>query len=57
MKDSRVALTAIAAITVIEIFALHKGIDGVMLSLSIGAISGIAGFKVKNILNGKNGNT
>lgn len=37
---------AIICLTVIELMALYQGIDGVYLSLIVGAISGIAGYTI-----------
>lgn len=45
-----VALASILAITIIEIVALAQRIDGVMMTLGIGALAGIAGFSVRDIL-------
>lgn len=40
---------AIIVIGIIEIIALLNGINGVAISLSIGAIAGIGGFEIGNI--------
>ncbi len=45
-----VSICAIIAIVVMEWGALQAGIDGVILTLSIAAVAGIAGFNVKKIL-------
>lgn len=44
-----VPIVAIAVIGGLEWYALSKGINGVALTASIAAISGIAGYKVKDI--------
>jgi len=50
MRDWRTCITAIIGIVIIEVCALLHGMDGVLLSLSIAAISGIAGFSLSGIL-------
>lgn len=45
--QTRVA--AIVAIAVIEVAALQAGMNGVMMSLSIGAIAGIAGYSLGRV--------
>jgi len=45
--DWRIAVAAICVIGALEAFALSKGIDGIILSLSLASITGIAGFKLK----------
>jgi len=47
MREKSVKLAAIVAITVLEVIALWKGIDGALLSLAFAAIGGIAGAKIK----------
>ena len=44
-----VLCTAVVCITIIECFALSKGIDGKVLTLAIALIAGIAGYKFGNI--------
>lgn len=39
-----VATTGLVCLTAIELLALWKGFDGAMLSMIVGAISGIVGF-------------
>lgn len=43
-KVSIETVCAMACITILEIVALLKGIDGMMLSTSIGVIAGLGGF-------------
>jgi len=43
-------LAAILAITIIECVALLKGVDGLLFSLAVAAISGLGGFQVKSVL-------
>jgi hypothetical protein len=45
-----VSICAIIAIALMEWQALVHGIDGTILTLSIAAIAGIAGFNVQKIL-------
>ena len=40
---------AIVCITVIELMAMYKGLNGTMLSISIAAIAGIGGYQIHNI--------
>ena len=48
MKDSTtITLTAIVAITVIEICAMvYLGIDGVLLGATVGVLAGLAGYRL-----------
>lgn len=48
--DWRVACIAIGCITVLECLAILKGIDGVMFSVALMSIAGIAGFELKKFL-------
>jgi len=41
-------IIAIICITAIELVALFKGIDGKLLALAIAAISGLAGYKIRD---------
>ena len=41
--------SAIIVIGIIEIVALLNGINGIAMSLSIGAIAGMGGFEIGNI--------
>ena len=45
MKPAYVVFLAIICITMIEIFALAKNIDGTLLSISIAAIAGLGGYE------------
>jgi hypothetical protein len=48
MQDKTIiVLAAIGAITGLEAFALHSGIDGIVLTSVIAALAGLAGFKMK----------
>lgn len=40
-------IVAIIAIAFLESLALYKGINGVMLSLSVGSITGLGGYGIK----------
>lgn len=42
-KVNLTILTAIVSLTIIEVVALIKGIDGQILSLVVGAIAGLGG--------------
>ena len=49
MKPAYVVFLAIICITIIEIFALAKNIDGTLLSISIAAIAGLGGYELHSI--------
>lgn len=42
--NTKIVLGAIAAIGVLELYALSQGIDGKILTMSIAMISGLAGW-------------
>ena len=48
-----VPIVAILTIGAVEAYALSKGINGVALTSSIAAISGIAGFKLREVFSKK----
>jgi hypothetical protein len=50
MPKSLIPLAAILCVTVIEAIALAQGIDGTMLAMSIGAISGLGGYHIRNLI-------
>ena len=41
---------AIIGITLVELVALYKGIDGLILTLVIGGLCGLGGYNLKNVL-------
>jgi len=45
-----ITITVILCITAIELYALHLGINGVMLAAVIAILAGIAGFEVKPLI-------
>ena len=45
VSHNDVLLAALACVTIIEVVALLKGIDGVVLASSLGAVCAIAGVK------------
>ena len=48
MNDqTKIVMTAIVCITVLEALALYRGIDGVALATVLATISGLAGLKVQ----------
>ena len=49
-----IKVTAIGSIAFLEALALLKGIDGVILSMVIAIISGLAGYSIKGLI-GKGG--
>lgn len=40
------SLFAMGCITVLEIYALHKGIDGSILSVVVAALAGLGGYEI-----------
>jgi hypothetical protein len=48
-------IVAISCLTIIEIVALLNGIDGVLFSLVIAAISGLGGYQIKALVNNVKG--
>ena len=52
MKDKNiwVLIAAIASLTVLEMVAILKGLDGYLFSLIVVTIAGIAGFKMPDII-------
>lgn len=46
MKNWKVVITAILAITALNCFALSQGINGAILSTSMAIIGGLAGFGI-----------
>lgn len=49
-QDFFISFIAIMALTTLEIAALFKGIDGILLTIVVAAISGIAGYKMKSVV-------
>lgn len=48
MKDeTKITLTAIAALLILEIFAIVNKIDGAYFAIVIALISGLAGYEIK----------
>ena len=46
-----VPIIGILVIAALSAFAMHKGIDGKGFALAIGLIAGLAGYRIKDILN------
>ncbi len=44
-------IVAIIAIAGIELFAIHKGQDGYLMTITITAIAGLGGFALKDVIN------
>ena len=49
LDDSKICI-AILCLTVLELFALHKGRNGTMLRIVIIAIAGLAGFSIAELI-------
>ena len=50
MKDKTIiTVTAIGAITAIEVAALLMGLNGILLTVTIAAIAGLGGYEVKAV--------
>ena len=47
MKSDRVLIAAITGITIIEVVALLKGIDGALLTIVVAALAGLGGLMMK----------
>jgi len=48
-------IVAIACITILEVVAILKGINGVAFSLAVASISGLGGYQIKALVNHKTG--
>ena len=48
-------IVAIICITVLEAIALLMGVNGVLFSLAIAALSGLGGYQIKSMVNNKRG--
>lgn len=48
-------IVAIAGLVVLELKALSLGINGVLFSAVIGAISGLGGYSLKQFIGGRDG--
>ena len=46
MKSAYIVFLAIICITIIEIFALAKNVDGTLLSIAITIIAGLGGYEL-----------
>ena len=50
ITKTMVSVSAIAGLVILECKAIELGIDGVILSIVISAISGLAGFNLRDVL-------
>ena len=50
ITKAMVSVSAIAGLVILECKAIELGIDGVILSIVIAAISGLAGFNLRDAL-------
>ena len=48
-----VKLTAIISVLILDIYAIHQGIDGTMMATAMAIIGGIAGYSLKEYRNKK----
>jgi len=46
LKDYRVAIAAIIAICIMECVALLQGVNGLLMSATVGAVAGIGGLSI-----------
>lgn len=53
MKDRYIAIVAIICLTIIQIAAMHYGINGALRTTICAIIAGIAGLMINNPFNGK----
>ena len=44
IKDKYVVIAAIAGLTIIEVYALSKGINGTLMIMIVAAVAGLAGW-------------
>ncbi len=49
-QNTPVLITAIIAVTLLELYAISKGINGTVLTLVIGAVAALAGAKIGKTL-------
>jgi len=45
----KLCAVAIAGIVILEAYALYLGHNGMLFSLAVGAIAGLAGFKIRGL--------
>lgn len=45
-EQALLAVVAIVCITVLEVLAMHYGIDGALFGLAVAAIAGISGWEI-----------
>ena len=50
ITKAMVSISAIAGLVILECKAIESGIDGVIMSIVIAAISGLAGFNLRDVL-------
>lgn len=48
--DWKVVCVALICLTALELYALHRGINGIGLTLAIAIIAGIAGYTIPYLL-------
>lgn len=49
-KPDIVVITAIISLTILELTAIIRGLDGYLFSLIVVAIAGIAGYKMPDVI-------
>lgn len=53
LDSNWIKLAAVLGITILELVALLKGVNGAVLSVVLAILGGIAGFELKEIINKK----
>ena len=48
-KTSSISIISILCISVVELYALSQGINGLGLSLAVAALAGLGGYEIQNL--------
>lgn len=46
IKDGKIVITGIICVTLLELFALYKGHDGMILTTVVALVAGLAGWTI-----------
>lgn len=46
MKSDKVLITAMICLTIVELYAIHSGINGALLTIFVAVIAGVAGIVI-----------
>lgn len=50
VKEWLVPLSSVISVTIMVCYALHLGIDGILLALAIGGVCGLGGYEIKPVI-------